>query len=82
MQLHRQNGVMNSRRVIDPCDSKDLRCQSALKALIGIISVFRPVSNDHALSFYAGSATPPVFRSMTRQPDCKKTPRRYIAGDC
>jgi len=30
-----------------------LRCQSALKALIGIISVFRPVSN---------AATPPVRR--------------------
>jgi len=36
---------MNSRLVIDPCDSKGLQCQRALKALIGIIAVFPAVSN-------------------------------------
>ncbi|HYP11108.1 MAG TPA: hypothetical protein VEQ86_06465, partial [Xanthobacteraceae bacterium] len=31
--------------VIESCDSKGLRCQSALKALFGIISVFPRLSN-------------------------------------
>ena len=36
--------VMNSRLVTKPCDSKGLRCLGALKARIGTISIFRPVS--------------------------------------
>ena len=50
---------------INPCDSKGLRCHSALKARTGIITVFRPVLQP--LRPYKADDLLVVVRAVERQ---------------